>query len=154
MAPQYLVPIQALASLFLYRTMAGALRKVSLNYNWTIKRAQNDLHHNIIKPQPRPTSPSFPNNKLTSGEFSVLLWDVSVRFPIRGGEGFLKECRQSNRLRLKFKSDYEELCEHLERVFFILFGWIVTLNYLRTIATRHFIVSLCGSPLPHTLTAH
>ena len=131
--------------------MAEALRKVSLNYNWTIKRAQNDLHHNIIKPQPRPTSPSFPNTKPASGE---LLWDVSVLFPISGGRGFLKECRQSNILRLKFKSDYEELREHLERVFLILFGWVVTLNHLRTIATRHFIVSLCGSPPPHTLTAH
>jgi hypothetical protein len=63
--------------------MAGALRKVSLNYNWTIKRAQNDLYHNIItpqrpQPQPQPTSPSFPDTKLV--DFSVLPWDVSVRF--------------------------------------------------------------------------
>jgi hypothetical protein len=71
--------------------MAGALRKVSRNYNWTIKRAQNDLHHNIItpqpQPQPQPTSPSFPDTKL--GDFSVLPWDVSVRFPISDGEGYI-----------------------------------------------------------------
>jgi hypothetical protein len=93
MAPHYLVAIQtraitaSLASLLLYRTMAGALRKVSLNYNWTIKRAQNDLHHNIItpQPQPQPTSPSFPDTKPV--DFSVLPWDVSVRFSISDGEG-------------------------------------------------------------------
>jgi hypothetical protein len=62
--------------------------------------------------------------------------------------------RQSNRLRWKFKNDYEELREHLERAFLILFGWAVTLNHLRTIATRQFIVSLRGSPPPHTLMAH
>ncbi|KAF8501533.1 hypothetical protein F5888DRAFT_1874203 [Russula emetica] len=100
--------------------MAGALRKVSLNYNWTIKRAQNDLHHNIItpQPQPQPTPPSFSDTK--PGDFSVLPWD-------------------SNRLRWKFKNDYEELREHLECAFLILFGWAVTLNHLRPIATRHFI---------------
>jgi hypothetical protein len=69
--------------------MAGALRKVSLNYNWTIKRAQNDLHHNIItpQPQPQPTPPSFSDTK--PGDFSVLPWDVSVRFSISDGEGYI-----------------------------------------------------------------
>jgi hypothetical protein len=78
-----------LASLPLHRTMAGALRKVSRNYNWTIKRAQNDLHHNIIKPQPQPqpTPPSFLDTK--TGDFSVLPWDVSVRFPISDGGGYI-----------------------------------------------------------------
>ena len=66
--------------------MAGALRKVSRNYNWTIKRAQNDLHRNIITPQAQaqPTLPSFPHTK--PGDFSVLSWDVSVRFPISDAE--------------------------------------------------------------------
>jgi hypothetical protein len=66
--------------------MAGALRKVSRNYNWTIKRAHNDLHHNIITPQPQPqaTSPSLPDTK--PGDFSVLPWDVSARFSISDGE--------------------------------------------------------------------
>lgn len=69
--------------------MAGALRKVSLNYDWTIKRAQNDLRHNIImpQPQPQPTSPSFPDTK--PGDFSVLPWHVSVRFPISDSEGYI-----------------------------------------------------------------
>jgi hypothetical protein len=67
--------------------MAGALRKVSLNYNWTIKRAQNDLHHNIIEPQPQPTSTPFPDTK--PGDLSVLPWDVSVRFSISSGEGYI-----------------------------------------------------------------
>ncbi len=53
---------------------------------------------------------------------------------------------QSDHLRWKFKNDCEELRELLGRVFFILFGWAVTLNYLRKIATRHFIVSLFGAP--------
>jgi len=103
--------------------MAGALRKVSVNYNWTIKRAQNDLHHNIIKPQSQlePTLPSFSNTK--PGDFFVLPWDVKSNYY----------------LRLKFKNEYEELREHLDRVFLILFGWVVTLNYLRTIATKNFI---------------
>jgi hypothetical protein len=69
--------------------MANALRKVSLNYNWTIKRAQNDLHHNIITPQPQPlpTPPSFPDTK--PGDFSVLPLDVSVRFSISDGEDYI-----------------------------------------------------------------
>jgi hypothetical protein len=58
------------------------------------------------------------------------------------------------RLRLKFKNDYEELREHLGGALLILFGWAVTLNHLRTTATRHFIVSPCRSPPPHTLMAH
>ncbi len=64
--------------------MAGALRKVSLNYDWTIKRAHNDLRHNIVtitpQPQPQPISisPSFSDTK--PEDLSVLLWDVSVRF--------------------------------------------------------------------------
>jgi hypothetical protein len=133
--------------------MAEALRKVSLNYNWTIKRAQNDLHHNIIAtPQPQP----LPITDTKPGDFSVLPWDVSVLSSISdGGPGSrLKKGRQSNRLRWKFKNDCEELREHLERVFLILFGWAVTLNHLRPIATRHFIVSLCGSPPPLTLMTH
>lgn len=66
--------------------MANALRKVSLNYDWTIKRAQNDLHHNIIatpQPQPLPTSPDT-----KPGDFSVLPWDVSARFSIGDGESY------------------------------------------------------------------
>jgi hypothetical protein len=53
---------------------------------------------------------------------------------------------QSDHLQWKFKNDCEELRELLGRVFFILFGWVVTLNYLRKIATRHFIVSIFGAP--------
>ncbi len=50
---------------------------------------------------------------------------------------------QSYRLQWKFKNDYEEFREHLKSAFLILFGWAVTLNHLRTVATRHFIVSQC-----------
>ncbi|KAF8485959.1 hypothetical protein DFH94DRAFT_709245 [Russula ochroleuca] len=99
--------------------MARALRKVSRDYNWTIKRAHNDLHHNIITPQPQTSSPLSPDTKPV--DFSVLPWD-------------------SNYLRWKFRTDYEELCEHLEHSFLILLGWVVTLNYLRTVATRSFII--------------
>lgn len=75
-------------------------------------------------------------------------------FDWRWRELQLKEDRQSNHLRWKFKNDYEELREHLERVFIILFGWAVTLNHIRPIVTRHFVVSLCGSPPPLTLMAY
>jgi hypothetical protein len=65
--------------------MARALRKVSQDYNWTIKRAHNDLHHNIITPQPRTPSPSSPDTKAV--DLSVLPWDVSVRFSVGDSEG-------------------------------------------------------------------
>jgi len=45
----------------------------------------------------------------------------------------------SDRLRWKFRTDYEELCEHLEHIYFILFGWVVALNYLRTGVSKNFI---------------
>ncbi|KAH9995832.1 hypothetical protein BJV77DRAFT_960927 [Russula vinacea] len=98
--------------------MARALRKVSRDYNWTIKRAHNDLHHNIITPQPQTSSSSFPDTKPV--DLSVLPWD-------------------SNHLRWKFRTDYEELCGHLEHSFLILLGWVATINYLRTVATKNFI---------------
>jgi len=91
MAPHHSVPIQtrAFTSVIPYRTMAEALRKVSLNYDWTIKRAQNDLNYNIITPLPQsqPTSPSFPDTKPV--EFSTLPCDVSVRFSVSDGEGYI-----------------------------------------------------------------
>ena len=79
----------SLALLTFYRTMAAALRKVSQNYDWTIKRAHNDLHHNITtpqpQPQPQPTSPSFLATK--PEDLFVSSWDVSVRFLICDSEG-------------------------------------------------------------------
>lgn len=73
-------------------------------------------------------------------DFSVFPWeDVSVRFSI---SDIPKKYRQSNRLRLKFRTDYEELRDHLDRAFLILLGWAMILNYFRTVATRNFIVSI------------
>ena len=67
--------------------MARALRKVSRDYNWTIKRAHNDLHHNIITPQPQTSSSSFPDTKPV--DLSVLPWDVSVRLSVGDSEGHI-----------------------------------------------------------------
>ncbi|KAH8980868.1 hypothetical protein EDB92DRAFT_219773 [Lactarius akahatsu] len=79
--------------------MAGPLRRVSQNYNWTIKRAHNDLHNSITSgPPPAPAPP--PDVK------TVLPWDW------------------------KFKSEYDELREHLGRSLLILFGWWLTIGRL------------------------
>jgi hypothetical protein len=90
--------------------MAGPLRRVSQNYHWTIKRAHNDLH-NSITPDLAP-SPNI--------ESVVLPWD-------------------SDRLQLKFKSEYDELREHLGHSLFILLGWWLTIKHLTKAAAEHFI---------------
>jgi hypothetical protein len=63
--------------------MAGALRKVSQNYNWTIKRADNDLH-SAISGTPRPQT-SLPDLKPVA--LSVSPWDVSIQVSIDENEG-------------------------------------------------------------------
>ncbi|KAH9052885.1 hypothetical protein EDB83DRAFT_2394579 [Lactarius deliciosus] len=84
--------------------MAGPLRRVSQNYNWTIKRAHNDLHNAITSGPPPSPAPS-PNVE------TVLPWD-------------------SPGLQWKLKSEYDELREHLGRSLLILFGWCLTIGHL------------------------
>ncbi|KAH9177374.1 hypothetical protein EDB89DRAFT_1902580 [Lactarius sanguifluus] len=84
--------------------MAGPLRRVSQNYNWTIKRAHNDLHNSITSGPPPAPAPS-PNVE------AILPWD-------------------SPGLQWKFKSEYDELREHLGRSLIILFGWCLTIGHL------------------------
>lgn len=51
--------------------MAGPLRRVSQNYQWTLKRAHNDLHNSITpKLQPAPASSNI--------DTIISSWDVSV----------------------------------------------------------------------------
>jgi hypothetical protein len=61
--------------------MAEALRKVSQNYNWTLKRADNDLH-NVISGTPRPQKPLLSYPDVKPAILSVSPWDVSMRFRI------------------------------------------------------------------------
>lgn len=84
--------------------MAGPLRRVSQNYNWTIKRAHNDLHNSITSGPP--SAPTPPPDVET-----VLPWD-------------------SPGLQWKIKSEYDELREHLGRSLLILFGWCLTIGHL------------------------
>jgi len=49
---------------------------------------------------------------------------------------------QSARLQWKFKSEYDELREHLERSLLILLGWWLTIRHLTKAAAEHFIVSV------------
>ncbi|KAH9063983.1 hypothetical protein EDB87DRAFT_1681112 [Lactarius vividus] len=90
--------------------MAGPLRRVSQNYNWTLKRAYHDLNNPITSgPLPAPA----PNVK------TVLPWD-------------------SPSPQWKFKSEYDELREHLGRSLLILFGWWLTIGHL----VEQFVVSV------------
>jgi len=101
--------------------MARALRKVSRDFNWTVKRADNDLH-NVIAPRPQTrslASPSYPDTKRVHSPLSP--WDP-------------------NRLRWKFRSDYEELHEHLERAFLILISWTTSIDHLLKAAIGHYIL--------------
>ncbi|KAH9998834.1 hypothetical protein BJV74DRAFT_824132 [Russula compacta] len=103
--------------------MARALTRVSRDYNWTIKRADNDLH-DAINPRLQSSSPSSPD--IRSVDLSVFPWD-------------------SNRLRWKFRTEYEELREHLEHSFFILLSWAATIDYILRVAIGHFIRHLTQS---------
>lgn len=71
--------------------MAGALRKVSQDYNWTIKRADNDVRHNISYiASPLPQTPqASPSLEPITVDFSLSPWDVSVRFSIFDSEGHI-----------------------------------------------------------------
>ncbi|KAN0132887.1 hypothetical protein V8E53_009252 [Lactarius tabidus] len=92
--------------------MAGPLRRVSQNYQWTLKRAHNDLHNSItpeLQPAPAPSNI----------DINVSPWD-------------------SARLQWKFKSEYDELREHLEHSFLIILGWWVTFKHLTKAITEHF----------------
>lgn len=64
--------------------MARALTRVSRDYNWTIKRAGNDLH-DAINPRLQLSSPS--SHDIRFVDLSVFPWDVSVRFTVGEGEG-------------------------------------------------------------------
>jgi len=94
--------------------MAGPLRRVSQNYHWTLKRAHNDLH-NSITPVLQPAPAALPNV-----ESVVSPWD-------------------SARLQLKFKSEYDELREHIEHSLLILLGWWLIIKHLTKAAAEHFI---------------
>jgi len=101
--------------------MAAALRKITQNYDWTLKRADND-RHNVITPQPptpSPSSPSYPDIKPVDS-FGAFPWD-------------------ENYLRWKLGTDYEELREHLGRSFFILLGLTASIYHLLMAATTHFL---------------
>jgi len=95
--------------------MAGALRRVSQNYNWTIKRADNDLH-NVIHSQPQTHASVEPV------DVPLVSWDP-------------------NRLRWKFGTEYEELREHLEHSFLILLTWVVTGLHLLLLGTGYTITN-------------
>ncbi|KAI9509832.1 hypothetical protein F5148DRAFT_1184748 [Russula earlei] len=97
--------------------MARALRSVSQNYNWTLKRAHNDLH-DVISSHMQTSSP--PSPEIPSLDLSDLSWD-------------------SHRLWWKFQTEYEELREHLEHSFLIVLTWAVTATYLLTASARHFV---------------
>ncbi|KAF8271138.1 hypothetical protein EI94DRAFT_1720958 [Lactarius quietus] len=95
--------------------MAGPLRRVSQNYKWTLKRAHNDLHNSItpdLQVQPTPASSNI--------DTIVIPWD-------------------SARLQWKFKSEYNELRDHLEHSLLILLGWWMTLKYLTKAIAEQFI---------------
>ncbi|KAI0303648.1 hypothetical protein B0F90DRAFT_1815955 [Multifurca ochricompacta] len=98
--------------------MAGPLRKVSRNYNWTLRRAHNDLHNSITTPR-RQQQPELASLIITESS-SVSRWD-------------------SNRLQWKFRSEYEELRGHLGHSFIILFNWLVTIYHLAKVASRDTI---------------
>jgi hypothetical protein len=93
--------------------MAGPLRRVSQNYQWTIKRARNDLHNSI-------TSELQPGSASSNIDTNVSPWD-------------------SARLQWKFKTEYDELHEHLEHSFLIILGWWVTFKHLTKATAEHFI---------------
>ncbi|KAI9439849.1 hypothetical protein H4582DRAFT_2075212 [Lactarius indigo] len=93
--------------------MAGPLRRVSQNYNWTLKRAHNDLHNSITS-EPPPTAAASPN-----AEAVVFPWD-------------------SAGLQWKFKNEYDELRELLGRSLLILVGWWLTIGNL----VEQFVVSV------------
>jgi len=97
--------------------MAGALRRVSQNYNWTIKRAHNDLH-DVIHSQPQ--TPSHSHAGIGSVDIPLVSWDP-------------------NRLRGKFRTDYAELREHLEHSFLIILTWAMTGLHFVRIGMRYII---------------
>jgi len=102
--------------------MAAALRKVTKNYDWTLKRADNDLH-NVVTPRPQTPSPASPSHldiKPVVDSSGAFPWDA-------------------NHLRWKFGTDYEELREHLGRSFLIIFSWIVSIYRLLMAVTTHFV---------------
>ncbi|KAI0255062.1 hypothetical protein BJV78DRAFT_1180971 [Lactifluus subvellereus] len=96
--------------------MATSLRRVTRNYNWTVKRAHNDLHESI-SPQPSPAPISSPPTDIPIDPLDV----------------------SSNRLQLKFKSEYEELREHFEHAYVILASWLVIVDQLLRVAASYFI---------------
>ncbi|KAH9041707.1 hypothetical protein EDB85DRAFT_1374475 [Lactarius pseudohatsudake] len=105
--------------------MAGPLRRVSQNYNWTIKRAHNDLHNSITSGPP--LAPTPPPDVET-----VLPWD-------------------SPGLQWKIKSEYDELREHLGRSLLILFGWCLTIGHLVEqfiVSVLEFRISSSQTPIP------
>ncbi|KAH9003110.1 hypothetical protein EDB86DRAFT_2895224 [Lactarius hatsudake] len=105
--------------------MAGPLRRVSQNYNWTIKRAHNDLHNSITSGPPPSPAPS-PDVE------TVLPWDSPV-------------------LQWKLKSEYDELREHLRRSLLILFGWCLTIGHLVeqfVVSVLEFRISSSQTPVP------
>jgi hypothetical protein len=65
---------------------------------------------------------------------------------------------QSARLQWKFKSEYDELREHLEHSFLIILGWWVTFKHLTKAITEHFFVSVLDfrnlASLSNILTPH
>ncbi|KAF8259538.1 hypothetical protein EI94DRAFT_1751208, partial [Lactarius quietus] len=99
--------------------MAGPLRRVSQNYKWTLKRAHNDLHNSItpdLQVQPTPASSNI--------DTIVIPWD-------------------SARLQWKFKSEYNELRDHLEHSLLILLGWWMTLTEQFIAQPEQAIFSSC-----------
>ena len=71
--------------------MAAALSQVTQNYDWTLKRADNDLRNAITTPQPQTPSPASPSHQDikpvdSSGAFP---WDVRLCFSICEREGHL-----------------------------------------------------------------
>ncbi|KAH9972168.1 hypothetical protein BGW80DRAFT_1316902 [Lactifluus volemus] len=102
-------------------SMAGPLRKVSRNHLWTIKRAHNDLHYSISSP----LSASLSESSSTTTTKPIELSTTSPWDP--------------DRLQWKFKSEYEELCEHFEHSFIILVSWLLTIDQLFRIGLRYFI---------------
>ncbi|KAH9953878.1 hypothetical protein BC827DRAFT_1273095 [Russula dissimulans] len=92
--------------------MAGALRSVSQNYKWTIKRAHNDLHDAIHS---QPQTPSHSHAGIGSVDIPLVSWD-------RG----------------KFRTNYAELREHLEHSFLI---FAMTVLHFVRIGTRCIITN-------------
>jgi hypothetical protein len=68
--------------------MAAALRKVTENYDWTLKRADNDLHNVITQTPSPPTPPSRPDIKPVDPS-GASTWDVGVCSTVCEGGGHL-----------------------------------------------------------------